>query len=129
MRSYDVTVAALAINAPRKWTDNLLSQHDVPHVVMMRRGIARRVPHAALLRLALVRELHVRIHIGVRDALALADSLLDPARMDVHQSGHVRVTFDRTGLCREIDDRLRDALESAPTPPRGRPRARRVGSS
>src|SRR3982750_1848348 len=72
LRLYDVAIAALAINAPRKWVDNLLSHHDVPDVVIARRGIARRIPHSALLHLALARDLHVELGMSVRDALPLA---------------------------------------------------------
>jgi hypothetical protein len=33
----------------------------------------------------------------------------------------VRIVLDRAALERTLDDRLRDALESAPVPRRGRP--------
>jgi hypothetical protein len=124
MRLYDVAIAALAIGAPQKWVDNLLSHHDVPGVVTARRGVARRIPHSALMQLALARDLHVEIGLSVRDALRLAAELLVADSHTVHEGGHVRVTFDRTGLERVLDARLRDALESAPTPRRGRPRGR-----
>ena len=31
MRSYDIAIASLTIDAPAKWTDNLLSQHAVSY--------------------------------------------------------------------------------------------------
>ena len=43
MRSYDVAVASLAIDATSKWTDNILSQHAVLGVISARRGVARRI--------------------------------------------------------------------------------------
>ena len=61
-----------------KWTDNVLSQHDVPDVVSARRGVARRIPHTALLHLALIRELHADLGLSVRDALGLARQFLAP---------------------------------------------------
>lgn len=124
MRLYDVAVAALAIDAPQKWVDNLLSQHDVPNVVTARRGVARRIPHSALLHLALARDAHVEIGLSVRDALHLAAQLLAGDDDAVHVSGHLRVSIDRAGLERALGARLREALESAPTPRRGRPRGR-----
>jgi hypothetical protein len=124
LRLYDVAIAALAINAPRKWVDNLLSHHDVPDVVIARRGIARRIPHSALLHLALARDLHVELGMSVRDAVRLAAALLAGGDDAVHESGHLRVTFDRSGLERALRARLSEALESAPTPRRGRPRTR-----
>ena len=121
MRSYDVAIAALAADAPQKWVDNLLSQHTVPDVVMEKRGIARRISYRALIRLALVRELHIALGMSVRDALLLAGSLVEPSGGGVYVRGHLRVTVDRPALERAVNERLREALESAPTPKRGRP--------
>lgn len=120
MRSYDVAIAALAIDAPQKWVDNILSHHRVPGVVAARRGITRRIPHATLLQLALTRHLHTEIALGVRDALRLAGALLaddDP----VHASAHVSISVDRAAFTNALAARLRAAIESAPTPRRGRP--------
>ena len=127
MRFYDVAVASLAIDAPRKWTDNVLSQHHVADVMAPSRGIARRIPYPALLQLALTRQLHVSLGLAVRDALALAHELL-AARGEVAAiwRGSVRIECDRTALERELDLRLRETLESAPAPRRGRPVRRRI---
>lgn len=124
MRLYDVAVAALVIRAPQKWLDNLLSHHDVPDIAAARRGVARRIPYSALMNLALARDLHVEVGLSVRDAVRLAAQLLLAEGHGVHESGHVRVTFDREGLERALDARLRDVLESAPAPRRGRPSGR-----
>ena len=124
MRSYSVAVSSLAIDAPLKWLDNLLSHFPVPEVDAERRGVARRIPYSALLRLALTRELHVALHIGVRDALRLAEELLAATNDTVSRGGQLRVSFDRPSFERELADRLREALESAPTPRRGRPPSR-----
>ena len=128
MRFYDVAMTSLAIDAPIKWTDNLLSQHDVADVVAARRGVARRVPHSALVHLALTRVLHADVGLSVRDALELARRLLTggaPGAPAV-QYGPVRIGCDRAALERSLERRLRDALESAPSPRRGRPRTRRT---
>jgi hypothetical protein len=121
MRTYDVAIASLVIRAPLKWTDNLLAQYDVTGVTTGRRGVTRRIPHATLLLLAVTRELHVEGRLGVRDALALAARLLAEGEGDVPVSGHLRVVLDRASFERALDLRLRDALESAPSPSRGRP--------
>jgi hypothetical protein len=118
-------MTALAIDAPHKWVDNVLSQHIVPGVVAARRGVARRISHDALLRLALVRELHLELGLGVRDALGMAATLLTSDSSGVHHGRHLSVACDRNSLERDLEARLRDVLESAPTPRRGRPPRRR----
>jgi hypothetical protein len=125
MRSYDVAVASLAIDAPLKWTDNLLSHHQLDGVIGTERGVARKISYAALLVLAVVRDLHVSLGLTVRDALRLAPLLLADDGTGVPASGHLRVTLDRQSLDRDMAVRLRDALESAPAPRRGRPPRRR----
>ena len=121
MRLYSVSIAALAIGSSQKWLDNVLSHFPLPDVAIEKRGVARRIPHRALLHLALTRELHVRFGMGVRDALALAGELLDANGASVSHGGHVRVALNRATLEQELSARLLDALESAPTPRRGRP--------
>jgi hypothetical protein len=121
LRSYDVAMASLAINAPLKWTDNAISQHDVANIVTTRRGIARRIPHTALLHLALARQLHVTLGMSVRDALELARELLSADETTGARRGLVHIACDRAELERTLDLRLREALESAPVPRRGRP--------
>lgn len=124
MRFYDVAVASLAIDAPAKWTDNVLSQHDVPGIATARRGMARRIPHATLLHLALTRDLHAVLGLSVRDALPLARQLLEAQSDAVVRRGAVRLVLDRAILERAVERRLRDALESAPSPRRGPPARR-----
>lgn len=125
MRAYSVAITSLAIDAPVKWTDNVLSQHPVNDVIAASRGVARRIPYGVLVRLALTRELHVTLGMTVRGSLALADELLSAGEGAVHRQGHVRVVCDRAALEQALDHRLREALESAPSPRRGRPPHRR----
>ena len=121
MRLYSVAVASLAIGSSQKWLDNVLSHFPVPDVATEKRGVARRITHRALLQLALTRELHVELGVGVRDALALADELLAADDGAVSRGGHLRVTLNRATFERELSARLLDALEFAPAPRRGRP--------
>lgn len=125
MRSYDIRVAALAIRAPAKWIDNLLSQHELGEVVRARRGVARKISYPALVHLALTRELHGALGMGVRDALQLSRALLSSTGSEV-PTGHLRIALDRSALERMLDARLREVLESAPTPRRGRPSRRHL---
>lgn len=121
MRSYTVAAASLAIEAPAKWTDNLLSQHDIPNVVSRRRGVARRISYQALVRLALIRHLHMRLGLSVTDSVRLARELLDSGQNTVHVSRHLELIVDLAGLERTLNARLADVLESAPVSRRGRP--------
>ena len=121
MRSYDVVIAALAIGAPLKWADNTISQHDVEGVVQTRRGIARRVSFPGLVRLAVIRQLHVDLGVSVKDGVRIAGELLDSETVGVHASGHLLLTVNLPELERTLHRRLADALESAPSPRRGRP--------
>ncbi len=121
MRSYDIAIASLAIDAPLKWTDNVLAQFQPAGVVSVRRGVARRIERPALILLALTRELHLSLDMTVRAALDLArDLLVAPDSRGVHR-GVLRLAVDREALELAVDRRLRDALESAPRPRRGRP--------
>ena len=126
MRTYDVAIASLAIDAPVKWTDNVLSQYAIPGVITTQRGVARRIPHAALLVLAVARELHEGLGLSVRDAVAMAPALLDEGAAGAHSGGHLRVVLDRSAFERDVAARLRHALESAPSPRRGRPPKRSI---
>jgi hypothetical protein len=124
VRLYSVAVTALAVDAPAKWTDNLIAHHDITEVQSRARGVARGVSWAGLVRIALIRELHLTLGCGVREAVALSDLLLRAP------AGHVRLGrwstlgFDRRMLEEDLQRRLAEALESAPRPRRGRPARR-----
>jgi hypothetical protein len=64
-------MASLAIDAPVKWTDNLVAHHAIPEVRSKSRGVPRGVSWAGLVRIALIRELHLALGCGVREAVAL----------------------------------------------------------
>ena len=129
MPSYDVAVTSLAIDASLRWTDNVVTHHDIPGVSGSRRGVARKVSHHALFTLAVVRQLHLTLGMSVGDAVRMAPLLLaDPPRR-VPDSGQLCVVLDRPALEREVERRLREALESAPAPRRGRPPGRTRGGT
>lgn len=121
MRLYSVAVASLAVNAPFKWTDNLLAHHDIPEVRSRARGVARGVSWAGLVRIALIRELHVGLGCGVREAVALSGALLQSPSSSVSTGSWLTLGVDREELERDLHRRLSEVLESAPRPRRGRP--------
>ena len=126
MRLYSVAIVSLAVQAPIKWTDNLLSQYVIPEVTRRERGVARGVSWNALVRVALIRDLHERLGCGVRDAVALAARLMEEAPLAVDEAGALILDFDRVALERALQARLSDAIESAPRPRRGRPPRRSI---
>jgi hypothetical protein len=126
MRAYSVAVAAVAIGAPTKWLDNLLSQHVIPELAPFGRGVSRRLSRAAVTRLAIIRELHQSLGCGVREAVSLAARVLASGDGRVQVGGHVGLMVDRDALELTLDRRLQVALESAPAPRRGRPPRRRA---
>jgi hypothetical protein len=126
MRLYSVAVASLAIDAPLKWTDNLIAHHDIPDVRSRTRGVARGVSWAGLVRIALVRDLHVAVGCGVREAVTLSDALLQSPTGNLKAGRWATLAFDRRALEQDLQRRLAEALESAPRPRRGRPARRAV---
>lgn len=121
MRSYTIAVASFAIDAPHRWTDNLLSHFEIPGVVSSRRGVARKLTHAAIVRLAIIRQLHARLGIGTGDAIRVTDELLCSEPVGDFESGHLKLSVNRAEVERAVNARLVEALESHPIRRRGRP--------
>lgn len=121
MRYYTIAMTALAIDAPQKWTDNVVSIDHSPDVLSQQRGVARRISHAGLIRLALVRQLHALLGMSVTTALGIAKDLLKDGEPAVLHMGQLALSFDRAALEQAVNGRLAAALESAPVPRRGRP--------
>lgn len=120
--SYDVAVAALAIDAPLKWLDNLLSRHRIPGVEQARQGVTRRLSRDALATIALVRLLCTDLGVPVERAVDLAVRLCaSDDDMLLMAAGTLTLAVDRADLAQRIAARLPDAVESAPRRPRGRP--------
>lgn len=128
MRLYSVAMASLAIDAPVKWTDNLIAHHAILEVRSKTRGVPRGISWTGLVRIALIRELHLALGCGVREAVALADQLLRAPDRAVIVGRWSTLGFDRRALEEDLQRRLAEALESAPRPRRGRP-VRRLAAS
>jgi hypothetical protein len=126
VRLYSIVVASLAIGAPVKWVDNLIAHHDLPDVRSRARGVARGISWPGLVRIALIRELHLALGCGVREAVALSDQLLGATTGQVMVGQWSVLGFERRGLEEDLQRRLAEALESAPRPRRGRPARRAI---
>lgn len=121
-RSYDVAAAALVLDVPPKWLDNVLSRHDVPGIDRSRQGSTRRIPLAALELLAAARILRDELHLPVRSAVDLAARIAAAGDgvLAIH-GGTLRIAIDRAAIRASLTRRLADAVEGARRPPRGRP--------
>ena len=128
MRLYSVAVASLAVDAPVKWTDNLIAHHALSEVHSLTRGIPRGVSWVGLVRIAVIRELHLALGCGVRDAVRLSERLLREPDGVVSVGRWATLGFDRRTLENDLQRRLAEALESAPTPRRGRPARRQAAA-
>ena len=132
-RAYTLAVAALAIDVTPKWLDNVLSHHDVPGVGRGRQGRRRQIPPVALSLLAIARVLHTELHVPIARALEIATEAVRAdagARGESHGDGgerfisrgpHLRIAIDVAALGDDLDRRVREAVEFAATPRRGRP--------
>lgn len=129
MRLYSVAIVSLAIDAPIKWTDNLIAHHTIQDVRSRARGVTRGVAWIGLVRIALIRQLHLELGCGVREAVALADLLLREPTGTSSLGPWLSLRWERPAFEQELQRRLAEGLESAPHPRRGRPRRRGVGGS
>jgi hypothetical protein len=128
VRLYSVAVTSLVVGAPLKWTDNLVAHHALSEVRSRRRGVARGVSWIGVVRIAVIRALHLEVGCGVQEAVALSEPLLQASDGTVRLGGRLTIAVDRVALERELQTRLADVLESAPRPRRGRPARRLPGS-
>lgn len=125
-RAYTVATAALALDMPSKWVDNILSHYAVPGVAQQRQGVARKLSVDGLLVLALTAFLIQELGAPVLKAIGIAEVLLRNGGRYESPGGFSLIldlsTF-RTGLL----ERLENAVEMAPIPRRGRPVANKTG--
>ena len=128
MRLYSIAVASFAIGAPTKWIDNLIAHHEIPDVRSRTRGVARGISWTGLVRIALIRELHLGVGCGVREAVALSGRLLGAASGQVMVGRWSTLGVERRALEEDLQRRLAEALESAPRPRRGRPARRTISA-
>src|SRR6187401_2953558 len=103
-RAYTVATAALALDIPVKWLDNVLSHFSVQGIVQERQGVARRITIDGMLQLYLVHslssELGTTIVVGTRLAQRLATAGL------VELSNGITIRADPDALRAELIERL-----------------------
>lgn len=124
--SYTVRMAALATGVSHKWIDNLLSHHAMPGVTGGRQGLERAISMRGILAIEIVRLATQDLGISIGRAVGIATDLLatDPPQMSARTSSGIQIGFPIPELERRLRERLVEAVEAAPSLPRGRPRLR-----
>jgi hypothetical protein len=117
-------MAALATGMTVKWIDNLLSHYAVPGVVGGRQGRERSISLHGILAIELVRLATQELRMPIGPAVDLVTRLLaaDPFAGSVRTSSGIVIDFPIAELERQLRERLVEAVEAAPSVPRGRPR-------
>jgi hypothetical protein len=125
-RAYTVATAALALDVPSKWVDNILSHHTVPGVEQQRQGVARKLSIDGLLVLALTTFLIQELGAPAPKAIGIAEALLRNEGRYQSSRG-LSLILDLSAFQIGLLDRLENAVEMAPVPRRGRPAANKTG--
>ncbi len=124
-RAYTLTAAALALDAPSKWLDNILSHYSVPGVEQKRQGVARRLSIDGLLVLAVALTLMREIGLPALRAIHTAQDLAK--NNGSYRSERLSLSIDLVSFRDELLGRLESAVEIAPVPKRGRPAENKTG--
>lgn len=119
-RAYTVGTAALALDVPAKWLDNVLSHFQVPGVMQKRQGISRKVSLEGVLQLALALSLIDELEIPTANALRLASTINQTGGQHRTGSG-ITISLDLSTIRAGLEASLAQAVEIAPVPRRGRP--------
>ena len=118
---YSVRVAALALDVPVKWIDNVLSHHELVGVSRTTHGVPRRLDDNALLALALCRTLAAETGMPIARAASLARDIVESGgRVAIGPGVALDVALD--DVRRGLRARAIDAAEAVFHVRRGRPR-------
>jgi hypothetical protein len=125
-RAYTVATAALALDVPAKWIDNILSHYSVPGVAQHRQGVARKLSVEGLLVLALTIFLIQELGTTALRAIGIAELLLRNEGRYESPRGFSLI-LNLSTFRTSFFERLENAVERAPVPRRGRPAANKTG--
>jgi hypothetical protein len=125
-RAYTVATAALALDMPIKWVDNILSHYRLTGIQQERQGVARRLSIEGLLALALSALLINEFAIPATNAIEVAEAMILHGGRHSAAAG-LTIEIDLPGFQNALLQRLERAVEIAPTPRRGRPPTNKTG--
>jgi hypothetical protein len=118
-RAYTVATAALALDVPPKWVDNVLSHFTIAGVDQARQGVRRRISADGLMILWIANEIARNLGTPLRQSLVAAQFIAQTGSFQV--SSHVALTASRDLIREHLNAQLARAVEVAPVPRRGRP--------
>ena len=125
-RAYTVATAALALDVPIKWVDNILSHNKLVGIRQQRQGIARHLGIEGLVVLALTAILIDQLGLPTTRAIFVATEIIKGSgRYMVGQ--RLSIEIDLTSFQADLLEKLERAVEIAPVPRRGRPPANKTG--
>lgn len=124
MPLYTTATAAAALDVSPKWLDNLLSHNQLQGFPKESQGVARRLPLTALLVISLAREFIDTTGLSAPAALRLAARLLNSRGQNATISPLFTIAVNTDALQNTLLHKLARAVETAPTPRRGRPPTR-----
>ena len=119
-------MAALATGVSPKWIDNLLSHHALPGVSGGRQGLERGITMPGIIAIEIVRLATEELGVSIARGVSIATTLLsaDPPVSTTRTPSGIEIVFPIHELERRLRERLVEAVEAAPSLPRGRPRIR-----
>ncbi len=122
-RSYHIDVVQHAVEADRRWVDNLLARFELPGVESVGQGAARRISNVGVYHVALTSRLVRAMGIALEPASSLAVRMLSAgAGEPIPLLEDLNLHFDRSSFIASVDARIAEAVESVVPRQRGRPR-------
>lgn len=125
-RAYNIATAALALKVSIKWLDNVLSHHSIAGVEQEGQGIARRLSLEGLLKLSISVLLIQEFDLPTARALEITHILINN-QGHYESSAGLMLSLNLRLLENNLLGRLEYAVESAPSPRRGRPPTSKTG--
>jgi hypothetical protein len=125
-RAYTIATAALALDVPAKWLDNVLSHNKVAGVWQERQGVARRLGIEGLLVLALTAILVNELGLSTTKAIIVAEQIVKNGGRYAVARG-LSIELDLQVFQASLLEQLEKAVEIAPIPRRGRPPKYKTG--
>ncbi len=121
MPLYNTATTASALRVTPKWLDNLLSHNDLTGVQSEAQGVSRRLPLSTVMAIALATQLIDQLDIPSSTAVRLAEEMMRKGDGKIALSPQLHLGVALDSLRESVMEQLSHAVETAPSPRRGRP--------